>query len=658
MIKYKYCLCNSKKYLSGVITIFNINKTLKHLHQSSKEQIWYIVKQEMEFWKVCYAAHILELFMADDSNDFNLERYFKVKAQEIRREKGFDNFITTHRMLLLGYMYGLMYKNSPLYNEASLSEVYFEIKERCNGEFEKTELYYDIIEQQIEKIYFSSELDEKNDTDRANFRLYPLFLLYKVLIEIGNITGRYFISTQEFNVFVSTTERYDHYLSTVFDILMCRNNDTIDLNDLNSKFRQDNRYRRVLSNIEVFNLSEGIEIKSEHVAYVKKKLYYFEVSEYKTFDSSYLSRLCKNVRLLNEENEERGAIPVIDLSTIEINTIETSIPRNWIFYGAPGSGKSRMLEDEYRGKYFPNDYLFSRVTFNSNYSYSEFVGVYKPTPMYEKVTDDRQLYKSNKVDLLEYQMIPHIDYTFTPGIFLEMLSRSLVDPLRNYLLIIEELNRADVATVFGDVFQLLDRNKDGKSEYPIQLTEDATNYLVSRVGKEKIISNRIIIPGNLYIWATMNNADQNVTRMDTAFKRRWEFKHIDINYNQKVIENRMLKLRFLEGNIKWNKFREIINDYCSEQLDIQEDRLIGPFFINDFSVDEDGLEIINEDSFKYKLLLYLRDDLFRYNPTDIFAKNRSLGKIIENYESEESKGNEIFIPLITEKLKNELLNGK
>ncbi|MDV5105909.1 AAA family ATPase [Clostridium perfringens] len=175
-------------------------------------------------------------------------------------------------------------------------------------------------------------------------------------------------------------------------------------------------------------------------------------------------------------------------------------PYNRIIFGAPGTGKSNKLENE-KGVFGDN---FERVTFHPNYSYSQFVGTYKPVP--------------NKVNDKNGALTETITYEYVPGPFM----RSLVKAIRSiksenptpYLLLIEEINRANVAVVFGDVFQLLDR-KNGISEYAIETSEDMRSYLLKELGGDLKDYEKIRIPANLYIWATMNSADQGVFPMDT-----------------------------------------------------------------------------------------------------------------------------------------------
>lgn len=646
--------------------IFNISEKINELKSYTKEEMWYIVKQEMEFWKVCYAVKILEEYKSIKTSSENLESFFKRRANEIKTKKGFEKFISTHRMLLQGYMLGLIIKKDNQYKNAYVSSVFKLIDSRCNGEFEKIDLYYDILENQVEKVYFSSFLDEECNGKRKRYRLYPLFLLYKVLIEIGKITGKYEISKKEYVVFICSTSSYSEYLSTVFYILDSRTNIQFkkEIDDIYEKLKDDIRYHKLLTCIEsIEQTSDGsFKIKDDYIDYVNKKIYLFETSKkIKCNSKQYEKLLSSDESLLNDDSLKENDMErydSVDLSSIEENKVNECISRNLIIYGAPGTGKSNKLEKEYREKYFKNDFLYSRVTFNPNYSYTDFVGVYKPTPIYiDKENDSAKYYKSNKVDELDKKMLPVIDYTFVPGEFIEILCRALNDETHNYLLLIEEINRADVTSVFGDVFQLLDRDDEGKSQYGIAFNKDVMDYIASKVTKKTdcfIKDEKVRIPSNMYIWATMNSADQNVIKMDTAFKRRWDFDYIGLDTYENGAENIYIKFNFLDKKIKWNDFRHVLNDYLIEVVEVSEDKLIGPYFITDLRKDiEDGIEIkyITDAALKYKLLLYLKDDVVRLNPTEVFKENYTFGKLIEKYdECIDGKYTSIFTDKLTKLL--------
>ena len=175
---------------------------------------------------------------------------------------------------------------------------------------------------------------------------------------------------------------------------------------------------------------------------------------------------------------------------------------------------------------------------------------------------------------------------------MKQLVKAFKNPNKNYLLLIEEINRANVAAVFGDVFQLLDRDETGESEYFIATSKELQEYLIKEfkdVELSEEVSNklekdfsRLYLPSNLYIWATMNSADQGVMLMDTAFRRRWEFKYLGINdaadANKEDFANYIFKINSTE-TVKWDEFRRELNKKLSS-LNIPEDKLIGPYFIS------------------------------------------------------------------------------
>ena len=317
-----------------------------------------------------------------------------------------------------------------------------------------------------------------------------------------------------------------------------------------------------------------------------------------------------------------------EISTGIQQQIESAIPRNKIIYGAPGTGKSYELRDQASNIGFEEDNII-RITFHPNYSYQQFVGSYKPSPIYKNfLQEGAELYGSDKATKLEDidNKEPLIDYRFVAGPLMKQLVYALKNPDKNYLLIIEEINRASVSAVFGDVFQLLDRKSDGSSEYSITFNEEAMSFLRAN----GILNTEIKLPNNFFIWATMNSADQGVMPLDAAFKRRWAFEYLPLNEKESKVADS--NIRFQGKDFNWNSFRKQINDRLKE-LGIVEDKLIGPFFMN-FN------ELSDENSVKNKLLLYLRDDVVRHNPESLFKK-RTYSDIIEMY----TKGDNIFVNL-------------
>lgn len=321
----------------------------------------------------------------------------------------------------------------------------------------------------------------------------------------------------------------------------------------------------------------------------------------------------------NELLQAIEAVPRVD--------IPREYAHNRIIYGAPGTGKSYGLNQEVE-RFFPHEELYTRVTFHANYSYGQFIGTYKPTPIFKEAEASIRYYAPDMRTELEGQKEPIITYEFVEGPFLTMLVKALKNPEYNYLIIIEEINRASASGVFGDVFQLLDRDGDGVSEYSITFNQDVMTCLA----KHGITDRTVRLPSNLYIWATMNNADQGVQPMDTAFKRRWSFEYFPLNARAGEVDSLRLRLNFMSAEIKWNKFREVINNRLIEHAKVGEDKLIGPFFLKEH-------ELRNNNVFINKLLLYIKEDVLRHNNADKIFTKSTFSKIVEDYNN----GRNIFV---------------
>lgn len=234
-----------------------------------------------------------------------------------------------------------------------------------------------------------------------------------------------------------------------------------------------------------------------------------------------------------------------------------------------------------------------RVTFHPNYSYAQFVGTYKPV---QDSADENQ-----------------IKYEYIPGPFMRIYIAAKQNPSQNFLLLIEEINRANVAAVFGDVFQLLDRDENGNSEYPVAASEDIKKYLA----KNGIYEDELKIPSNMYIWATMNSADQGVFPMDTAFKRRWEFEYIGIDENEDKVKGYEIPISATK-KVNWNDLRKAINNKLIT-LGINEDKLLGPFFLSKTVLDsalDKGMDFVK--LFESKVLMYLFEDAAKMKAKQLF----------------------------------------
>lgn len=338
----------------------------------------------------------------------------------------------------------------------------------------------------------------------------------------------------------------------------------------------------------------GSKNPANFAKYYEESVDKFDIELNDGFDSYYI-----------EPNDPKQSI--IDKSLKGINKI---------YYGAPGTGKSKHVNDTYYNKFA------KRVTFHPEYTYNDFIGYIRPI-----VREDGSL-----------------TYKFVPGTFTEILAEALENPTNMYSLIIEELNRANTAAVFGDIFQLLDRKPNGMSEYRVNNT-DIYSYIKQELGGNYISENgSIYIPNNLNIIATMNTADQNVFVMDTAFKRRWEFEYLPVEFKS----THPFKYNIISKlNVRWVDFVNIINEFMmsreNSSLMISEDKQIGQYFVK-----EDELNDCNK--FGYKVLLYLWDDVFKMDRERIFNKEiRTFSDLITRFSS--SEGINIFTSSICEKLK-------
>lgn len=278
------------------------------------------------------------------------------------------------------------------------------------------------------------------------------------------------------------------------------------------------------------------------------------------------------------------------------------------------------------------------MTFHPDYSYANFVGTYKPVPC--KDSDGKDA----------------ITYSYVPGPFMrtyvKALKNSRTDDPKPFLLVIEEINRANVAAVFGDVFQLLDRGDDEVSEYPIQASEDIKKYLADKLGGNPDDYAEIRIPDNMFIWATMNSADQGVFPMDTAFKRRWDFTYLGIDDGEAEIVGKKVILG--QGDyrriVEWNVLRKAINNELLTYK-VNEDKLMGPYFISKKNLPE-GNEVDAVSFtriFKNKVLMYLFDDAAKQKRPSLFAGCRDENKNLYSQICREfdNKGVYIFCEAIS-----------
>jgi hypothetical protein len=319
---------------------------------------------------------------------------------------------------------------------------------------------------------------------------------------------------------------------------------------------------------------------------------------------------------------------------IKKQALNSSAPNQIIYYGAPGTGKSYSIDC------IVNEDNSIRTTFHPDSDYSTFVGAYKPVMEKVKmsvVVGEGVRFAEGKEGHPGTEQ--KIVYKYNPQAFLKAYVNAWekYNPENNepYYLVIEEINRGNCAQIFGDIFQLLDRNNMGSSSYTIDADDDIRKFLatdekgfarfseeqkeiiknfvlIKNSGREENIGERILngtkllLPPNLRIWATMNTSDQSLFPIDSAFKRRWDWKYSPIKYNN---EDWLIEI---DGRYySWVSFQKEVNARIFDATK-SEDKMLGDYFVNPY----DG--IITKDLLLNKILFYLWNDVCKDGEGDIF----------------------------------------
>lgn len=393
-------------------------------------------------------------------------------------------------------------------------------------------------------------------------------------------------------------------------------------------------------------LRETIHGINANDGYVKKMLLDFTFSDaeqdYSLCEERYAEDIDSSIGTDENGNE---SVPTLVDSIDESKRKKNGC--NVLLYGVPGSGKSWTIEHEYCRP----DSVVERLVFHPDYTNADFIGQILPV-----VDRDKQ-----------------VTYEFTPGPFTLVMKEAYTHPEEEYILIIEEVNRGNAPAIFGEVFQLLDRSVIEKDGYPVGTSEYGIthNNMAEYVYEDS--KHKVRIPSNLSIIGTMNTSDQNVFTLDTAFQRRWRMRLIENNFDN--VRSSLANAQILDTGVTWSHFCNTVNNIIignKAKMASAEDKRLGVYFIHesDITFDQRALpsegfvtllveynsllkderlnEITEEQKtrlfeireavmhnrlFPEKVIKYLWDDAFKFNPEALFDTDNmdSLEKVIRTF---------------------------
>ena len=476
-------------------------------------------------------------------------------------------------------------------------------------------------------------LDEKNQLlldilirinvkqEKYGRNLRPYLILFKLLSE-PKFEG--YISKSQWSCFINSST---YLLDSQYEEIRDRLIEVREKEEEHIPKKSD----RILTRLVLWNVLEKVDIP-----YEDEGCFAFNENFAKAVEVNMLQGHVGS--LLNEDKDENNhdeSVPIPDEST------RNSGGENVLLYGVPGSGKSWTIEHEY----CKPGIIVERLVFHPDYTNADFVGQILPV-----------------VDPKDKQ----VTYEFVAGPFTNILKEAYQNPESSYILIIEEINRGNAPEIFGDVFQLLDRTFAEKTVDGITYPAGTSEYGITNENIAKEVYNnakqKIRIPSNLSIIGTMNTSDQNVFTLDTAFQRRWNMRLIENNFNN--VRRSLATAEILDTKVSWKRFCETINSIIvgnRAKMASAEDKRLGVYFVHEQDLKFDDrvlptgtfmssyeelndlmrhelLDTLDDEKknrlvslreamrqnriFPEKVIKYLWDDAFKFNPEALFDTER------------------------------------
>ena len=594
-----------------------IEEKLASLNATS---VWYFAKQDTNFDNAFKAVHIVDELGQQWEDDGTTA--WSTKAAS----KGLDS---NHRILSVAQLLGLLTKNNPFgksqYKSETPTPVYRAISRYAIGSPE----YNALKTEQLLKLRMNAITDTRPES--ADYNIAPVLFTYEVFWRL-KAKGVTEVSLGDFYTYVMTCKTHDEIDECVEHLLDPNRKETPYV----ANYKSDSRVVTLIqNNLNLIQFTATtVSIKPEFANYFGYffngaytsfvNMMKFVVTDVQMYQTVLTNPIGLSVNFLDTSTK-------IDIGAKRVNlenrkTISGSTQQ--IYYGAPGTGKSHTVKIHTEGE------SVVRTTFHPDSDYSTFVGCYKPTTKEVEMRD-----VTGKVIIEHGQPVTEnrIIYQFVDQAFLQAYIKAWkfytetlegADPKKQFL-IIEEINRGNCAQIFGDLFQLLDRNDHGFSDYYIHADRDMQKHLAKAfngiamndshkntinamyhngerdIAAQVLNGEILLLPNNLYIWATMNTSDQSLFPIDSAFKRRWDWKYRPIVKGRDK-DGSELNWRIMADTKEydWWSFLEKINAIVGTTTN-SEDKKLGFFFCKPTD------SVISAETFVGKVIFYLWNDVFK-----------------------------------------------